>query len=140
MEIEIVKPPKNGRLVVPCREYGFTTYKPKYLAKHNKAVTAKRMLLDLVKDHLIPCIVRENTTKDMYDALEKLFQSVNISKNMLLKNKLTSSHTSKTLASNLIKKEKMKDHIAIVGNTVEDNELVWVSMNGLVHWSTTLSK
>lgn len=106
VEIEIVKPPKNGRLVVPCREDGFTTYKPKYLAKHNKVVTAKRILLDSVKDHLIPCIVRENTTKDMYDALETLFQSANISKKMLLKNKLTSSHTSKTLASNLIKKQR----------------------------------
>ena len=106
VEIEIVKPPKNGRLVVPCREYGFTIYKPKYLAKHNKVVTAKRILLDSVKDHLIPCIVRENTTKDMYDALETLFQSANISKKMLLKNKLTSSHTRKTLAINLIQKQR----------------------------------
>ena len=106
VEIEIVKPPKNGRIVVPCREYGFTTYKPKYLAKHDKVVTAKRILLDSVKDHLIPCIVRENKTKDMYDALETLFQSVNISKKMLLKNELISSHTSKTLESNLIKKQR----------------------------------
>jgi hypothetical protein len=40
------------------------------LATHRKKeVKAKRVLLDFVKDHLIPHIFEKKTTKDMYDAL-----------------------------------------------------------------------
>lgn len=55
------------------------------------AIRAKRILLDLLKDHLIPHITGKRATIDMYDALETLCQSVNISRKMLLKNKLTST-------------------------------------------------
>jgi hypothetical protein len=42
---------------------------PKDLAEHNKKEMAvKRILLDLVKDHLIPLIVGKKTAKEMYNA------------------------------------------------------------------------
>jgi hypothetical protein len=85
-----------------------------------------------VKDHLIPHIVKKKTAKDMYDALGTLYQSVNVSRKMLLKNKLTSTCMSKTdtVASYLMKIAELRDQIAAVGDTVEDNELVWISLNG----------
>jgi hypothetical protein len=47
---------------------------PKDKAEHNKkAVAAKRILLDSVKDHLIPHIIKKKTAKDMYDALGTLY-------------------------------------------------------------------
>jgi hypothetical protein len=42
-------------------------------------VKAKLVLLDFVKDHLIPHISEKKTTKDMYDALVGLYQSENTS-------------------------------------------------------------
>jgi uncharacterized protein (UPF0147 family) len=40
------------------------------LAKHNKKVAkAMRIILDFVKDHLIPHNVEKKLTKDMHDAL-----------------------------------------------------------------------
>lgn len=44
------------------------------LAEHNKKVAkAKRIILDFVKDHLIPHIAEKKSAKDMYDALITLY-------------------------------------------------------------------
>jgi hypothetical protein len=46
------------------------------LAAHKKReVKAKRVLLDSVKDHLVPHIFEKKTAKDMYDALVGLYQN-----------------------------------------------------------------
>jgi hypothetical protein len=57
-----------------------------------------------VKDHLIPHIMGK-LAKEMYEALISLYQSVNVSRKMLLKNKLTSMCMSDTdmVASYLMK-------------------------------------
>jgi hypothetical protein len=48
------------------------------LAAHKKReVKAKRVLLNYVKDHLIPYIFEKKTAKDMYDALVGLYQGRN---------------------------------------------------------------
>jgi len=58
-------------------------------AEHNKKeMTVKWILLDSVKDHLILYIFGKKTAKDMYDALGTLYQTMNLSKKMFLKNKL----------------------------------------------------
>jgi hypothetical protein len=51
---------------------------------------------------------------------------------MLLKNKLSATHMSKTdtVTSYLMKIAELRDQIAAVGDTVEDDELVWISLNG----------
>jgi hypothetical protein len=67
------------------------------LAKHNKKMAkANRTILDLVKDCLIPHIAEKNTVKETYDALITLYQSMNISHKILLKNKLTVTCMSNT--------------------------------------------
>jgi hypothetical protein len=50
-------------------------------ARHKKnEAKAKRILIDSVKDHLIPHIVELKTAKEMFDALVELFESKNTSK------------------------------------------------------------
>jgi len=57
---------------------------PRDLTEYNKnAMNAKQVIQDLVKDHLIPCIIDKSTTKEIYDALGTLYQSVNVSRKML---------------------------------------------------------
>ena len=51
---------------------------------------ARRIILDGVKDHLIPHLVEKKTTKDMWDTLTKLFEAKNENKKMALKDKLHS--------------------------------------------------
>jgi enterochelin esterase-like enzyme len=61
------------------------------LATHRKReVKAKRVLLDSVKDHLIPHISKKKTTKDMYDALVGLYQSGINSYKLTLRHQLRS--------------------------------------------------
>ena len=45
---------------------------------------AKRILIDSVKDHLIPHIYEQETAKKMFDALVRLFESNNISRRIFL--------------------------------------------------------
>lgn len=70
---------------------------PKYILEHKKKVVeVKRILLDPLKDRMVPHITKKNTTKEMYDVLGTLYYSVHVSRNMLLKNKLNTTYMSKT--------------------------------------------
>jgi hypothetical protein len=59
---------------------------PKDLAVHElKDVKAKRIILDAVKDHLIPHISEKKSAKEMFVALTNLFQSNNTNRKMVLR-------------------------------------------------------
>jgi len=52
------------------------------------------MIMDAIKDHLIPHISEKKTAKEMFDALVSLYQSENINRKMILWNKLRSMEIS----------------------------------------------
>ena len=55
----------------------------------NKLVMSKRIIVDSIKDHLIPQQVSSlKTPKEMSDALTKLFEGKNINQSMTLRNQL----------------------------------------------------
>jgi hypothetical protein len=57
--------------------------------KHKKKeVMTRRILVDSVREHLIPHIAELKTAKKMYNALVKLFESKNISRKLALRNQL----------------------------------------------------
>ena len=49
---------------------------------------SERVILDGVKDHLIPHLAKNKTTKDMWDTLNQLFEAKNKNRKMALKDKL----------------------------------------------------
>ena len=51
---------------------------------------AQRVILDGVKDHLIPHLVEKKTAKEMWDTLNQLFEAKNENRNMALRDKLHS--------------------------------------------------
>jgi hypothetical protein len=58
---------------------------------HNKRVVkAKQVILDAIKDHLIPHVSEKKTAKETFDALVSLYKSQNINRKMILRNKLRS--------------------------------------------------
>jgi hypothetical protein len=58
-------------------------------AKHKKnEKKAKRIMSDSVKDHLIPHISELQTTRQMYEALNRLYESKDIIQNLTLRNQL----------------------------------------------------
>lgn len=58
-------------------------------AKHKKMETkAKRILVESIKDHLIPFVYGLKTSKEIYDALVWLYVVNNIGQQMALRNQL----------------------------------------------------
>jgi hypothetical protein len=51
-------------------------------------IKAQRVILEAIKDHLIPHVEEKANSKDMFDALVSLFQRDNMSQKMILKTKL----------------------------------------------------
>ena len=58
-------------------------------ALHKKnLVKAKKIIIDSIKDHLIPQVSSLKTPKKMFDSLTKLFEGKNINWKMTLRNQL----------------------------------------------------
>ena len=58
-------------------------------AKHKKnMVKAKRIIVDSIKDHLIPHVSSLKTPKEMFDALTNLYEGKNINRKVTLRSQL----------------------------------------------------
>ena len=57
---------------------------------NKKDIKARRIILDAVKDHVIPHISSKTRAYQMWDALTSLFQSSNENRKMVLREKLKS--------------------------------------------------
>jgi hypothetical protein len=88
--------------------------------------------LDAVKDHLTPHLSEKKTAKEMFDALVGLFQSNNLKKKMILRNKLISVQMSRSenVPSYFKRITQVRDHLAAIGEKVDDVELINVALNG----------
>ena len=60
------------------------------LTAFNKDIKASRIILYVVKDHVIPHILSKTRAFQMWDALTGLFQSSNENRKMVLREKLKS--------------------------------------------------
>ena len=65
------------------------------LTAFNKDIKAKRIILDAVKDHVIPHISSKTLAYQMWEALTSLFQSSNENRKMVLREKLKSTKMAK---------------------------------------------
>jgi hypothetical protein len=106
---------------------------PVQLASHaKKDVKARRILVDGVKDHIIPHLSGKKTTREMWEALVKLYQSDNQSRKMLLREKLRSTKMAKgeSVVTYLTKFTQIRDELGAVGKTMDETELVRTTLNG----------
>jgi hypothetical protein len=85
-------------------------------------VKAKWTILDAIKDHLIPHISKKKMVKEMFDALVSFYQSQNINKKMILRNKLISIEMTRsdTLTNYLMKVTYIHVQLATIRGKVED--------------------
>jgi hypothetical protein len=90
------------------------------------------VILEAIKDHLIPHVAEKTGSKEMYDALVSLFQSDNMSRKMILKTKLRECRMSSSgnVTSYLMRITQIRDQLGTVGETVLDAKLVNVALNG----------
>jgi hypothetical protein len=96
-----------------------------------KDVKVRRIIIDGVKDHIIPHMSRKNTTKDILEALTKLYQLDNQSRKMLPKEKLRSTKMAKgdSVATYLTKFTQIRDELVAVGEIVDETKLVRTTLN-----------
>jgi hypothetical protein len=106
---------------------------PVYLDLHEvKEAKAQRIILDGVKDHLIPHLVEKKTVKETWDALKNLFEVKNDIRKMALKAKLHDTKMGKeeSVSSFLTRVAQVKDEMVVVGEVITDSELVRIAFNG----------
>ena len=96
-------------------------------------VKAKRIVVDSIKDHLIPHVSSLTTPMQMFDALSLLYEGKNINWKMTLRTQLKSvkMQSSKTIQSYFTWVSQIREQLEAIGDTVEEAELVMTTLNGL---------
>lgn len=103
------------------------------LAEHNKEdAKAMMLILDVVRDHIIPYLSRKKIAREMWEALMKPYQSDNHNKKMALRDKLRATKMSRTdtVATYLTKITQVRDELATIGEIVDNQKLERTTLNG----------
>jgi hypothetical protein len=105
---------------------------PQDLTIHHKDIKSQWVILDSVKDHIIPHLSEKKMTKDMLDALLGLFQSTKMNRKMVLRNKLRYMQMSifGNFTNYFMMITLVCDELAFIGEKLDDIELVNVALNG----------
>jgi hypothetical protein len=96
-------------------------------------------LTDSIKDHLITNVLELKSSKEMFDALTRLYKSKNINRKLTLRHQLgnVAMNKSETVANYFMRISQIKDQLASIGDPVEDVELVTTTLNGFPSsWDT----
>ena len=82
----------------------------------------QRIILDGVRDHLIPHLAEKKTTNEMWHALKGLYEAKNKNQKMALRNKLHGARMVKgeSVATYLTRVAQVKDELAAVGEVIPD--------------------
>jgi hypothetical protein len=103
--------------------------KTKHKKNENKA---KRFVSYSIKYNLIPHISELQTTRKMYEALNRLYERKYISQNISLRNQLRNMkmENSKSVTSYLMRVSQIRDQLAAIGDVISDKEIVTTTLNG----------
>jgi hypothetical protein len=130
--LDIVK----GKIVEPQFEEG-KEKEPQNVAVMEKFkdndINAMSIIVDSVKDHLIPYISHLDSSKKMYDALTNLFSVRNIGQVMSLKNELRDMkmNDDDSITSYLVRISQLRDQLQAIEEIISEKELVNIVLNGL---------
>ena len=90
----------------------------------------KRIIVDSIKDHLIPQASSLNIAKEMFDSLTKLFEGKNINRKMTSRNQLKNVKNAETIQSYFTRVSQIKKQLEAV-EEVENAEVVITTLNDL---------
>lgn len=99
------------------------------------AVKAKKILIDSVKDHLVPIISKMSSARDMFKTLEGMYEINNTSRALALRQQLHQVKMAKgdSIITYFMKISELKDQLSTIGDEVVDKDLVMLALNGLPH-------
>ena len=101
--------------------------------RREEDVKARKTIIYLVRDYLLPRISNLETTYEMYEALKNMFESDNTLKTLALKGQLQSIKMTKgyTVATFFMKMSEIKDQLSAIRKIISDGELVLTTLNNL---------
>jgi hypothetical protein len=102
-------------------------------------INAMSIILDSVKDHLIPYISHLDSSKKMFDALTNHFSIRNIGQVMILKNELCDMkmNDDDSITSYFVRISQLRDQLQAIEEIISKKELVNIVLNGLPKtWDT----
>jgi hypothetical protein len=96
-------------------------------------INAMSIIVDSIKDHLIPYISHLDSSKKMYDALINLFSVRNIGQVMSLKNELRNMkmNDDDSITSYFVRISQLRDQLQAIEEITSEKELVNIILNGL---------
>ena len=96
-------------------------------------VKAMRIIADSIKNHLIPQVSSLETPKQMLDSLTRMFEGKNINRKMALRQQLKNvkMQSSESMHSYFSRANQIKEQLEAIGDTVENDEIVISTLNGL---------
>jgi hypothetical protein len=96
-------------------------------------INAMSIIVDSIKDHLIPYISHLDSSKKMYDALTNLFSVRNIGQVMSLKNELCDMkmNDDDSITSYFVRISQLRDQLQAIEEITSEKELVNIVLNGL---------
>jgi hypothetical protein len=103
-------------------------------AKHQKGtVRAKRIIADSIKDHMIPQVASKKTSKEMFDALTRMYEGKNINRKMNLRTQLKNTRMQKgeTIQEYFSRISQFMEQLEAIGDTLDEDKLVMIALNGL---------
>jgi hypothetical protein len=91
------------------------------------------IIVDSIKEHLIPYISHLDSSKNMYDALTNLFSVRNIGQVMSLKNELPDMkmNDDNSITSYFVRISQLRDQLQSIEEITSEKELVNIVLNGL---------
>ena len=92
-----------------------------------------RIIVDSIRDHLIPQVSSKETPKQMYDALSRMYEGRNIGIKMNLRAQLKSTKMSKgeSIQDYFTRVTHFKEQLNAIGDSLDEDELFMTTLNGL---------
>ena len=90
------------------------------------------IIMDGVKDHIVPHLSGKKTALEMWKALESLYQSKNENWRTVLRERMRSAKMTKGegVVPYLTRLTLIRDELGAVGSKTDDEELVRIALNG----------
>ena len=103
-----------------------------YSAYQKRNIKAQRILMDAIKDHIMPHVSSKDNAFEMWAALVKLYQSSNQNRKMMLREKLRGVKMTRgeSVTSYLTRLSQVRDELGAIGDAVASEELVKLALNG----------
>jgi hypothetical protein len=103
-----------------------------------KSIKAKRIILDAIKDHLIPHLTGKKNAYEMWESFMKLYESTNENQKMVSREKMKSIKMTKdeNVVTYFTRLTHVRDDLGVLGEAIFDSEIMRTTLNGFSkHWA-----